>query len=113
MTDDGEIKWFVTATGKNPMSGIESIQDQDKCMGIAYDEGRTQIAVLLQAKMGEVRSPRAGNWYDTVLLLMDAHSAELAKIVTINHEPEYRVDMESARNGILWVGGDVFFAGAA
>ena len=41
---------------------------------------------------------------------MDAGGYEIQKVVTITQgTSEY--DMFSARNGILWVGDDVFFAG--
>ena len=94
------------------MYGIGSIEDQDKCMGIAYDEVSGSIAVLLQAKMKEVKGPNAGNWYDSVLLLMDS-GAQQPKVVTISQGPDLQYNMFGARNGILWVDGDVFFAGAA
>ena len=40
-------------------------------MGISYYKEKEQIAVVIQGKMTEVRSTNKGDWYDTILVLMD------------------------------------------
>jgi len=40
-------------------------------MGINYYKEKDQIAVLIQGKMSEVRPNSKGDFYDTILLLLD------------------------------------------
>jgi hypothetical protein len=47
MKNDGDIKWYASITGTNP-SGAE---DQDRCMGLAYNPKTFNVAVVLQGKM--------------------------------------------------------------
>jgi len=59
--------------------------------------------------MTEVRSSNKGDWYDTILVLMD-EGGQTEKVVTIS-QGTLQYDMYGAKNGIFWVGDDIYFAG--
>ena len=109
MKDDGDVSWIITATGKHPLYSAGTREDQDKCMGISYYKEKEQIAVVIQGKMTEVRSTYKGDWYDTILVLMD-EGGQADKVVTIS-QGTLQYDMYGAKNGIFWVGDDIYFAG--
>jgi len=58
----------VTATGTNPGN---SALNQDRCMGLAYSTDTQRITVLFQAKMKELRYFNEGDFYDTILMVID------------------------------------------
>ena len=109
MKDDGDVSWIITATGKHPLYYPGTMEDQDKCMGISYDKEKEQVAVVIQGKMTEVRGSNKGDWYDTILVLMDA-DGDTNKVVAIS-QGDLQYDMFGARNGVFFVGDDIFFAG--
>ena len=71
MFNDGDVSWIITSTGKNPSYDGTNIQDQDKCMGISYYKEKDQVAVVIQGKMTEVRPPSKGDFFDTILVLLN------------------------------------------
>ena len=109
MKDDGEVSWIITATGKHPLYDGTDYMDQDKCMGIAYQKAEEKVAVVIQGKMTEVRPAYKGDYYDTILVQLD-EAGETDKVVVIT-QGSTSYDMFPAKNGILWQGSNIFFAG--
>ena len=108
--NDGEIKWYITAEGTNPVS---TALNADRCFGVAYHQRPNQrgdeISFLLQIKMKELRYFTPGDFYDTLLLVLDP-SGNVHNAVSIsNRQTSY--DMWAANQGLFMVGGDHFFAG--
>ena len=83
MKDDGDVSWIITATGKHPLYSANTLEDQDKCMGISYYKEKEQVAVVIQGKMTEVRGTNKGDWYDTILVLMN-DGGQTDKVVAIS-----------------------------
>jgi len=100
MKDDGDISWIVTSTGKHPLYDGTTYEDQDKCMGIAYYKEKSQVAVVIQGKMTEIRPSYKGDFFDTILVLLN-EGGETEKVVVIT-QGSLKYDMYSAKNGILW-----------
>ena len=67
MKNDGEIKWYLSITGTNPSGNA----DQDRCMGIAYNPATYNVAIVIQGKMSQLRGSTKGDFYDTILMLLD------------------------------------------
>ena len=78
MKNSGDVRWFIQAKGSNPSGEAR----QDKCMGIAHNEVSGNVAVLLQAKMSQVRQSNKGGvnendnefnngFFDTILVLLN------------------------------------------
>ena len=44
-------------------------------MGINYYQQKDQIAVLIQGKMSEVRPTNKGDFYDTIMVLLNGSGA--------------------------------------
>ena len=59
-TSTGRANSYWRFTGWNPSGGI----NQDKCMGITYNELSEKISVLLQGKMGNLRRQGSSDAYD-------------------------------------------------
>ena len=78
-------------------------------MGISYYKEKEQVAVVIQGKMTEVRGSNKGDWYDTILVLMD-EGGVADKVVAIS-QGTLQYDMYGAKNGIFFVGDDIYFAG--
>lgn len=68
--NDGSVMWYSTFSGTNPESGRANM---DRCFGLSYDHENYEVAVLMQSKADEmrVRSHSKGDFYDTVLMLLD------------------------------------------
>ena len=109
MKDDGDVSWIITATGVHPLYDGTTYENQDKCMGISYYKEREQVAVLIQGKMTEVRSSVKGNYYDTILVLLDEGGD--TERVTVITQGSLGYDMYASKNGILWQGDNIYFAG--
>lgn len=109
MKNDGDVSWIISATGKHPLYDGVDYMDQDKCMGIAYQKGQDRVAVVLQGKMTEVRPSYKGDYYDTIIVLLE-ESGETENVVVIT-QGSLSYDMYPAKGGILWRGDDIFFAG--
>jgi len=60
-------------------------------------------------KMTEVRPAYKGDYYDTILVQLD-EAGETDKVVVIT-QGSTSYDMFPAKNGILWQGSNIFFAG--
>lgn len=78
-------------------------------MAISYFKDLNQVAAIIQGKMSEVRPAYKNDFYDTILILMD-DGGSMKKIVVIS-QGSLKYDMNTAKNGLLWVGNDVYFAG--
>ena len=89
MKNDGSVRWHIRARGSNPNGG----DGQDKCMGIAHNEETGNVAVLLQAKMSEVRQSNKygvnendnkynNGFFDTILILLN-QSGDVESAVSI------------------------------
>ena len=78
-------------------------------MGISYYKEKEQVAVIIQGKMTEVRGTNKGDWYDTILVLMD--DGGVADSVVAISQGTLQYNMYGAKNGVFWVGDDIFFAG--
>ena len=76
MSPEGKIQWYMTLGGSNSAG-----TDQDKCMGIGFNEDTYSVAVLIQGKMAQLR---AGNddYFDTFLMLINS-SGQATKAVSI------------------------------
>ena len=61
--------------------------------------------------MTEVRSSTSGDFYDTILLKMNI-GGEVEDIAVIS-QGSSSYDMFTAKNGIFWADGDIFFAGSS
>lgn len=109
MKNDGDVSWIITATGKHPSYDGTDYMDQDKCMGISYNKNNERIAVVIQGKMTEVRPSYKGDYYDTILVLLD-EAGSTNKVVVVT-QGSLKYDMYPAKNGILWQGDNVFFSG--
>jgi len=59
--------------------------------------------------MTEVRPAFKGDFYDTILVLLNQGGE--TEQVTVITQGSLKYDMYAAKNGILWVGEDIFFAG--
>ena len=95
MKNDGNINWYVSFTGTNPTDN----SDQDRSKGVAYNQATFNVAVLIQGKMGQLRGSAKGDFYDTILILLD-QSGEVKSAVTITQGTN-GYDMYSASNGII------------
>jgi len=109
MKDNGDVSWVITATGKHPFYSANTLEDQDKCVGISYYKEKEQIAVVIQGKMTEVRGTNKGDWFDTILVLLN-EGGQTSKVVAIS-QGTLQYDMYGGKNGVFWVGDDIFFAG--
>ena len=110
MQDDGEVEYVSTISGKNPVYNGDTIEDQDKCVGISYNPTTKNIAVVIQGKMTEVRDPSyQGDHFDTILLLI-SEKPENSKVTTIT-QGSLKYDMFGGRNSLFWKDEDIFFAG--
>ena len=67
------------------------------------------MAVVIQGKMTEVRPSYKGDFTDTILVLL-SEGGETEKVVVIT-QGSTGYDMITAKNGVLWVGDYVYFAG--
>ena len=67
------------------------------------------MAVVIQGKMTEVRDIYKGDFTDTILVLM-SEGGETEQVVVIS-QGTTGYDMITAKNGVLWVGDYVYFAG--
>jgi hypothetical protein len=111
MKNDGTVKWYLSIAGTNP----GGLNDQDRCMGVAYNPETFNIAIVLQAKMSQLRSSTKGDFFDTILFLLDqAGDIEGAVSITVGLTTQY--DMFAASNGIINKPGtyqqeDYYFAG--
>lgn len=47
--NEGQVDWIISASGEHPLAetGTSSAVSQDKCVGISYDRGSEQIAVVI------------------------------------------------------------------
>ena len=59
--------------------------------------------------MTEVRSSTKGDFYDTILISLN-EGGEVEDIVVIT-QGAIAYDMYPAKNGVFWLGDDIFFAG--
>ena len=80
-------------------------------MAISYydDDRESRLAVIIQGKMSEVRETYKGDFFDTILIQMD-DSGDPKNVVVIS-QSTLAYDMYTAKNGVLWVGDNVFFSG--
>lgn len=110
LKDDGDVSWIITASGRHPLydNGV-TYNDQDRCMAIAYFKEKNLVSAVIQGKMTEVRPTYKGDYYDSILVLMD-DSGSVNKAVVIT-QGSLKYDMNTAKNGILWVGDNIYFAG--
>ena len=69
-------------------------------MGIAYYKEKELVAVVIQGKMTEIRPSYKGDFFDTILVLLN-ESGDTEKVVVIT-QGSLKYDMYSAKNGILW-----------
>lgn len=111
MKDDGDVSWIITSTGNHPLesSSPADYAPQDKCMGISYFKEKEQVAVVIQGKMSDVRASYKSDYYDTILLKLN-DGGETEDIVVIS-QGTIQYDMFAAKNGIFWVGDDIYFSG--
>ena len=74
-------------------------------MGVAYNTATFNVAVIIQGKMSQLRGSNKGNWYDTILMLLD-QSGDVERAATISQGTLGTVgSMYTAENGILNVAG--------
>ena len=78
-------------------------------MAIAYYKEKNLLSAVIQGKMTEVRPSYKGDYYDSILILMD-DSGSINKAVVIT-QGGLKYDMNTAKNGIMWIGDFVYFAG--
>jgi len=110
LKDDGDVSWIITASGRHPLydNGV-TYNHQDKCMAITYYKEKEQLAVIIQGKMSEVRPNYKGNYYDTILVQMD--SGGTAQKVVVITQGSLGYDMYTAKNGIFFIGDNMYFSG--
>jgi len=110
LRDDGDVSWIVTMTGNHPLydAGV-TYNNQDKCMAISYYKEREQLAVIIQGKMSEVRPSYKGDYFDTILVQMDSGGS--VDKVTVITQGSLSYDMYTAKNGVLFVGDNIYFSG--
>jgi len=106
LDNEGEVRWYIEAAGVNP--GAQDL-DQDRCMGISFDTTSRKVSILLQAKMKELRYHEPGDFYDTVLAILD-ESGSIEKGVSISNS-YIKFDMYSANQGLMQLGDAYYFAG--
>lgn len=109
MKNDGSVKWFIQVSGKNP-EGVNP--DGDRCFGIAYDAANVEISILIQTKSKQVRQLSSGNYYDTLLAVIDS-SGDLHSAVTFTWGNELQYDMFSAQQGLFNLNNRYIFGGFA
>jgi len=80
-------------------------------MAISYyhTDKDSRLAVIIQGKMSEVRDSQKGDFFDTILMEMD-ETGEPTNVVVIS-QGTLGYDMYTAKNGVFWVGDNVFFSG--
>lgn len=106
MQKDGSVKWFMKISGSNP---DRTAVNQDRCFGVTVEPTNNRITALLQVKAKEIRAFNPGDFYDTVLLMIDT-TGNYLKAVTITNK-DLKINMYSASNGIFALNGDYYFAG--
>jgi len=109
MKNDGSVKWFIQVSGKNP-EGVNP--DGDRCFGIAYDAANVEISLLIQTKSKQIRQLSSGNYYDTLLAVIDS-SGDLHSAVTFTWGNELQYDMFSAQQGLFNLNNRYIFGGFA
>lgn len=83
-------------------------------MGVAYNPETFNVAVVIQGKMSQLRGSNKGDFYDTILFLLD-QSGDVDKAVSIS-QGTLSYDMYAASHGIINIPGtyqteDYFFSG--
>ena len=106
--DYNDLDWIVNISGprSDPLYPV-----QDKCMGIAYDNEREQVAVLIQSKMSleDVVDPFDDQW-NSMLVLMD-RNADIDRVTVLVQDSINVSSMFASPNGLLWQDENLFFAG--
>lgn len=108
MQKDGSVKWFMKIAGSHPNNALP---DQDRCYGVTVNPESGYITSLLQVKAKEIRASSLsyGDFYDTVLLMIDGTGNYINAVQISNKDS--KIGMYSASNGIFTLNNDYYFAG--
>jgi hypothetical protein len=87
----GNVNFYLTVSGTNPLS---TAANQDRCMGVSWEEKTQWLTVLLQVKAKEIRYFNKGNFFDTVVMVID-QAGTVQKAVSFSNS-DIAYDMYSA-----------------
>jgi len=108
MNNEGEMIWYSTFSGTNALSTANKM---DRCFGITYSRESSELSVLIQGKMTDLRETtyKKGDFYDTMLILLDMNGKP-KKSTTISFSDTI-YDSYIANNGLLMANGWHFWSG--
>jgi hypothetical protein len=110
LSNDGDVKWFINMQGQNPDLDYTALKrNQDRCRGLTYNEDKSELGVVLQIKMYQLRGDDKGDFLDTFLMVLD-NTGEVKNSVTIT-QGDLSYDMESGPNSMFRRGDDFYWAG--
>lgn len=95
----GNVNWLIEGTGTHPLYDGVNFKNQDLCKGITYDKSTSEISVLIQGKMGEIRTDDKGNFFDAIILRLSS-SGEIRKMLSIT-QGGYEIDFHMASRNAL------------
>jgi len=118
MSRDGDVNWFKTFAGQHPSQNeANSVYDQDRCRGLAYNEDDNTLGIIIQTKASDVRTNTypnngqqyPGNYYDTLLIKLDRQGSVDDVVLIYQGDLEY--DMYSAQQALFLHNDYYYFSG--